>query len=354
MGEKIFCLGVMSGTSLDGVDIVYAVFNPKRYSEFEIVYSRTIPYASSWKNILQKAITYNDLELEELSVAYAQLLGTMLQDFIHSYHITKIDFIASHGHTIKHQPKLGYTLQIGDGQTIANKTKIPVVCDFRSQDVALGGEGAPLVPIGDKLLFSEFDRCVNLGGFANISFENKQKDRIAFDICPVNIVLNHYVQDLGFDFDDGGQIAAKGVLNHQLLEHLNRLDFYQKAPPKSLGLEWVQDIVFPLIETNNFSIPSILRTFTEHAAIQIASHIKESKHVLFTGGGVFNSFLIQRIAYHTKKQLVLPNKELIEYKEALVFAFLGLLRMQNQTNCLASVTGASKDHCSGVIFYPQE
>ncbi len=354
MGKKIYCIGLMSGTSLDGVDLVYVVFNSKIHSDFEIIYSQTIPYTSAWKNTLQKAISFTDSKLQVLSVKYAHLLGSMLRDFIESYKLTKIDFIASHGHTVKHQPKLGYTLQIGDGQTIANSTKIAVVCDFRSQDVALGGQGAPLVPVGDKLLFSGFDSCVNLGGFANISFDNKQNNRIAFDICPVNIVLNHYAQHLGFDFDEGGQIAAKGVVNHELLHHLNNLDFYRKKPPKSLGLEWVQDIVFPIMATGNFSEATILRTFTEHAAIQIAMHIKEASRILFTGGGVFNDFLMQRITFHAKKRVVLPNKELIEYKEALVFAFLGLLRMQNQINCLSSVTGASRDHCSGIIFYPEE
>lgn len=347
----MYCIGLMSGTSLDGIDLVYLKINPSSYTNLEILEAETIPYSTEWKAKLQTAISFKKEELIELDVAYGNLLGDALNNFIDKYAIENIDFVASHGHTILHQPENGITLQIGDGQTIANKTKQKIVCDFRTQDVQLGGQGAPLVPIGDKLLFTDYDYCLNLGGFANISYE-KENERIAFDICPVNIVLNYYCKQMNLEYDDEGKIASSGKINLNLLDKLNELEFYQKNPPKSLGLEWVQQYVFPLIDDLESDISSILRTFVEHSAMQIGKIIQGNSSVLVTGGGAFNAFLMQRIEYHAQVKIELPNKSLINYKEALIFAFLGLLKIENQVNCLKSVTGASKDHSSGKIFYP--
>jgi anhydro-N-acetylmuramic acid kinase len=208
-----------------------------------------------------------------------------------------------------------------------------------------------LVPIGDELLFSNYEYCLNLGGFSNISF-NKDGVRIAFDICPVNIVLNHYVNKLGLEYDDSGKIASKGKLNKQLLEALNSIGFYSQNPPRSLGLEWVKENIFPLIDSLEVDVSSILRTFVEHVAIQISKVIKDSNSVLITGGGAFNSFLMNRIEKVSNNKFMLPKTELIDFKEALLFAFLGVLRLNNQINCLSSVTGAKKDHSSGVVFLP--
>jgi anhydro-N-acetylmuramic acid kinase len=350
--NEVFSIGLMSGTSLDGIDLVYVKFDKNKYQNFEIIHAETIAYASFWKDTLQKGIHFSSDELAALHRDYGLFLGNTINDFIAKFQILNIDFIASHGHTILHQPAKGITLQIGDGQIIANSTKQKVVCDFRTQDVKLGGQGAPLVPIGDELLFSDFDFCLNLGGFSNISFK-EDNSRIAFDICPVNIVLNFYANTLGFNFDESGTIASKGILNETLLERLNALSFYQQKPPKSLGLEWVQETIFPLIDALETNVPAILRTFVEHVAMQISAIIYQNKSVLVTGGGVFNSFLMDRIAYHSKVKIVLESKKLINFKEALIFAFLGLLKLDNQVNCLKSVTGASKNHSSGVIFYPK-
>jgi anhydro-N-acetylmuramic acid kinase len=252
---------------------------------------------------------------------------------------------------VLHQPQKGITLQIGSGEEIAKITKQKVVCDFRTQDVELGGQGAPLVPIGDALLFPEYDFCLNLGGFSNVSFRQEEKS-VAFDICPVNIVLNFYANKIGLEYDTSGKIASEGKINEQLLEKLNALDFYKIAPPKSLGLEWVQKEILPLIEAHKISISSILSTFVEHIAIQITSIIGDSSSVLITGGGVYNSFLMQRIEKRSNVKIKQTSHALINYKEALIFAFLGLLKLDNQINCLKSVTGASKNHSSGVIFLP--
>lgn len=346
-----YCIGVMSGTSLDGIDIAYVKMNKNSYKDFTILKAETISYSREWKNSLQEAILYNKEELLKLDIIYGKLLGKTLKEFIDSNKIEELDFIASHGHTILHQPEKGITLQIGSGKKIANITKKKVVCDFRTQDVNLGGQGAPLVPIGDKLLFSEFEYCLNLGGFANVSFE-KEGERIAFDICPVNIVLNHYTRILGFEYDDGGKIAREGNVNQLLLEELNQLEFYMKTPPKSLGMEWVKQEILPMIDRVEKDIPSILRTFVEHVAIQIGLILKGGESVLVTGGGVYNSFLIERIEFFIGKRVVISSERLINYKEALIFAFLGVLKLKEEVNCLQSVTGASKDHSSGVVFYP--
>lgn len=347
--EYRYAIGLMSGTSLDGLDLVYVKFRDSNYKDFEIIYAETTAYNSRWKSILRNAITFSETVLKQIDIEYGILLGECVNEFRDKFKISRVDFIASHGHTVFHQPDKGITLQIGNGKKIAEKTNLKVVCDFRTQDVALGGQGAPLVPIGDELLFNEYDYCLNLGGFANVSFKEHNK-RIAFDICPVNIVLNFYVKKLGFEFDDGGKIAASGSLNLNLLNALNDLDFYKKQPPKSLGLEWVKEEVFPVIDKLEKDIPTVLRTFVAHSAYQISRIIKDSTKVLITGGGAYNSFLIQEIENYTKSPIKIEGKKIIEYKEALIFAFLGLLKLKNEVNCLSSVTGAMKDHSSGVIF----
>lgn len=351
--EIINVIGLMSGTSLDGLDIVYVEFNKSRIKNFKIVFSETISYDDYWKCNLTNSINKTKEELVALDLEYGKYLGEKVNLFISSNKILNVDFIASHGHTVLHQPNKGITLQIGSGQKIMNITNKKVVCDFRTQDVIFGGQGAPLVPIGDELLFFNYDACLNLGGFANISYKQNSK-RIAFDICPVNIVLNYYVSKLNFEYDDEGKIASKGVVNNKLLENLNSLEFYKKMHPKSLGLEWVKENILPLIDHFGLDVKDILRTFIEHIAIQISNAAKESKTILITGGGAFNKFLINRIEFLTDSKIIIPDDSTINYKEALIFALLGLLKLDNQINCLSSVTGASKDHSSGVIFTPKK
>jgi len=347
--EKTNIIGLMSGTSLDGLDLVYVSFDKNSYENFQIQYSETIAYSKLWKEKLATAIQKSPKELLGLDLEYGSLLAEKVNGFIKKNTLLNIDFIASHGHTVLHEPEKGITLQIGNGPVIANKTQQKVVCDFRTQDVKLGGQGAPLVPIGDAFLFHQYSACLNLGGFANVSF-NKQNRRIAFDICPVNIVLNYYVNTLGFDYDNKGKIASTGIINAKLLEELNSLNYYKSKHPKSLGLEWVQSTIFPLIDDKNLEIRDVLATFIEHVAIQITVSTKNCKNLFITGGGVFNEFLMQRINHYSNLEIIIPNSQIVNYKEALIFAFLGLLRVDNQVNCLSSVTGAKKDHSSGVIF----
>ena len=346
-------IGVMSGTSLDGIDLVYAKFCLDETWSFEIVHAQTVEYHSYWYDTLKELVNKSIKELKEIDTNYTEYLANVIKNFITKYQIKNIDAICSHGHTALHQPENKLTYQIGNKPVLAQLLKEIVVCDFRVQDVELGGQGAPLVPIGDKLLFSEFDFCLNLGGFANISM-NFKGTRIAYDICPVNIVLNHYVGKFGLNYDDEGKIASKGNISVDLLNQLNALDFYKATYPKSLGLEWVNTNIFPLIDTLELEIQDILKTFVEHIAIQIASEInkKNTSTVLITGGGVYNVYLIDRIKVHSIQKLIVPKKKVIEFKEALIFGFLGLQKLRNEVNCLKSVTGAIKDHSSGKIFLP--
>ncbi len=349
----------MSGTSLDGIDLAELVFN---YSEkkwnFEILAAETVPYSSFWKDELHEAINYSEEKLVRLDFKYTEKLSEEISKFIKRNNILEIDAVCSHGHTILHRPEKGLTYQIGNLPRISKMLRKTVVCDFRVQDVELGGQGAPLVPIGDRLLFPEYDYCLNLGGFANCSFE-KNGERIAFDICPANIVLNKYAEKLGLDFDEGGKLAAAGKVDEGLLQKLNTLSFYSEKPPKSLGLEWVRSTIFPLLEAAEISSENILRTFTEHIAVQLANQFSDAStslsnraSVFITGGGAYNSFLIERLKDLGSIEVIIPSAEIVEYKEALIFGLLGVLKMRKEVNCLASVTGASKDHSSGKIFFP--
>lgn len=339
----------MSGTSLDGVDVAQIHFTKDDQWHFEIVNAETIPYPHDLKKKLQEAINFDQISLEELNERYTGYLAEIISAFIKKYNITNLDGVCSHGHTIKHEPENKYTLQIGNLPQLAGLLNLKVVCDFRVQDVALGGQGAPLVPVGDELLFPKYDYCLNLGGFANIS-TLKEGKRIAYDICPVNIVLNKLTEKLGFPYDDEGKIAASGHLIPELLKRLNALPFYTKLPPKSLGLEWVTATIFPLVENSGHKTEDLLCTFTEHVAMQLAENFREGASVLTTGGGTFNSYLLKRLAHYRKIEIIIPAREVIEYKEALIFGLLGVLKLRGEVNCLRSVTGARKDHSSGMIY----
>ncbi|MBG6109991.1 anhydro-N-acetylmuramic acid kinase [Flavobacterium sp. CG_9.10] len=350
--ENYNVIGVMSGTSLDGIDLAHIQFRVESQEwAFEIIESETISYSSEWLTSLKMAVDFSINELDDLNQKYTELLATTISNFIKKYNIENIDAVCSHGHTILHQPQKGFTLQIGNLPEISALIHQTVVCDFRVQDVQLGGQGAPLVPIGDKILFPEYDYCMNLGGFSNISFE-ENGERIAFDISPVNTVLNFYANELGLAYDDKGQKTSTGSINENLLNELNDLDFYQKKHPKSLGFEFVKEVVLPIIDTYKISTTDKLRTFTEHVAFQIASALPTKKGNLFiTGGGAYNDFLIERIqSYLPEIKIIIPSNKILEFKEALIFALLGVLKLRGEVNVLRSVTGAQKDHSSGVIF----
>ncbi len=351
-------IGLMSGTSLDGLDIAYCHFEfiDQKWN-YSILQTQNVSYSNAMKNRLQQSVLLSATELIAFHNEYGSWLGLQVKSFIDKYKL-KVDFIASHGHTVFHQPHLGFTYQIGSGQHLANTAQQTVICDFRTNDVALGGQGAPLVPIGDQLLFSSYDFCLNLGGFSNFSFQEGSK-RIAYDISPANMPLNYLALQLGKTYDANGEIAQQGHLNTSLLHQLNAIAYYHQAPPKSLGFEWFEQEMLPLLKESNDTTANLLHTLVHHIAQQISKTIKlhttKKQHtLLITGGGARNTFLINTIKDYTADfcTIEIPDNTLIDYKEALIFAFMGVLKKRNEINCLQSVTGAQKDSSSGVIYSP--
>lgn len=336
----------MSGTSLDGVDLAICSFTKNKNWHYKIEKSTTIKYSRYWLETLSNLHKKPEKIINEIDLKYGDLLSKLCNKFLKN---EKIDYISSHGHTIFHQPENNFTLQIGNGNVISKNTKKITISNFRNLDVSLKGQGAPLVPVGDKLLFRKYKYCVNLGGFANVSIKKNNKI-IAFDICPVNIILNYFSNLKGRAYDLNGCMAQKGNLAPDLLKKLNSLQFYSKKYPKSLSREWVEKNIMPLIK-NDIKIEDVLHTLCEHIGIQIGKLLND-KEALFTGGGVFNSYLLSRIKFYSKSKIIIPDKRTIEFKEALIFAFLGVLRARGEVNCLQSVTGAIKDNCSGEINNP--
>lgn len=346
-------IGIMSGTSLDGVDLAHCTFEETENGYiYYLGICETIPYPELWLNRLKTLPLATAMEYAETHTSYGRYIGKLILDFINKNKISA-DFVASHGHTIFHNPAKQYTSQIGDGAAIASVCGLPVVCDFRTGDVAAGGQGAPLVPIGDQLLFSQYDYCLNLGGFANISMPLNGK-RIAWDISPANIILNHIAGQKGKPYDKNGEMAASGMIHTELLQTLNSLGYYHIQPPKSLGREWIEKEIIPMLSLFNISLEDAACTFCEHIAMQIAVCLDNNskKQMLITGGGTFNKYLFQRIAANTTVELIIPDSKTVNYKEALVFALLGLLRMKGEPNSLASVTGATHDVSGGAVYLP--
>lgn len=340
----------MSGTSLDGIDLCEVEFSQTSSKwTFEILNATTIPYTDKWVNKLQKAHHLSKTELLHLDEIYTDLLSEVIIDFIKTP--KTIDLVCSHGHTVLHQPEKGLTYQIGNLEILSQLIKKTVVCDFRTADVALGGQGAPLVPVGDKLLFSDYDYCLNIGGFVNISFE-EQGRRKAFDICPANKILNYYAQKLGAAYDDKGKMARSGECHQDLLSKLNALGFYNEQPPKSLGIEWLEKEMLPILEQFNLPEKDILNTLCQHIAFQISKHIeKKASKILITGGGAYHEFLMDCLKTQMlTAEIIIPQPPIIDYKEALIFGFLGVLKFRGDVNVLSSVTGAKYDHSSGEIF----
>ena len=346
MNGKYHIIGIMSGTSLDGIDIVKCCFQEEDKWRYWIESPKTIPYTNSWKRKLQNLHQKSKSEIKDTDIKYGELLSKIILDYINKYNI-KCDYIASHGHTIFHDPKIGSTLQIGDGQTIYNSTNITTINNFRELDILRGGQGAPLVPVGDLLLFPNYKYCLNLGGFANISIKNEKI--IAFDICAVNFILNFLTRKINKDYDDKGEISRSGEINKNLFKELNSISFFNKPHPKSLSREWADKEIIPILEKYHIPLNNKLSTFCEHIAFQIGKFLKNNS-VLVTGGGVHNKYLIERIKYYSKCKIIIPDNNIINFKEAIIFAFLGVLRITNKINCFSSVTGAKRDSSSGDIY----
>ena len=349
MTNSINIVGLMSGTSVDGLDICYVSFDNHDPSKYEIIDCETVNYDDNLKIKLKNIIKLDNNQIKQIDDEFGEFIGLSVIKFINKNKLHKPDLISSHGHTVFHEPEFNKTLQIGNGEIINKITKIKTVNNFREQDIQLGGQGAPLVPIGDKLLFYDYKYCLNLGGFTNISVKDS-RTIFAYDICPLNTVLNHYANKLGYEFDLGGKLSKKGVINIDLFNELNDLDYYKKSYPKSLGLEFVIENIFPITEKYKIKEVDILATYIKHASFQIKRNIDDGSKVLLTGGGTYNNNLIKALNHDSKINFIVPDKTIINYKESLIFALLGYLKINGKVNCLRSVTGASNDHSSGDIY----
>lgn len=356
--QQFNVLGMMSGTSLDGLDLAYCtIWKHEGIWHYKIHKAAGVQYSAIWKSRLKNAIQISEEDHEKLHIEYGLWLGEQAYGFLNKNNL-EIDFIASHGHTSHHRPEEGFTFQLGDGQQLANVSEQKVICDFRSLDVILGGQGAPLVPIGDELLFSDYEFCLNLGGISNISFK-KDAHRIAYDIGLSNMPLNHVTQKIGLEYDEDGNMARSGKLIPELLNQLNALEYYNLPYPKSTGYEWFLERVLPLLENSKASTADLLHTLIHHNCIQIANEIQKNtaspnSTMLVCGGGALNSFFMQVLQEKLGDacKLHIPDKQLINYKEALVFALMGVLKEKGEVNVLKSVTGATKNSISGAVFLP--
>lgn len=365
-------VGLMSGSSLDGLDIACCEFSEENNQwAYKIIATDVVPFTADWIEKLKALPTASGVMLWEAHAQLGTYFGKQVKAFIEKNALTgKVDLVASHGHTIFHFPVKQFTTQIGDGAAIAAQSHLPVACDFRTADIAQGGQGTPIVPIGDNLMFTDYRFCLNVGGIANISCKTtspnlsegeERKNIVAFDICAANQVLNYLAGTLGKEYDAGGEIAAKGNISGELLQKLNALAYFGANYPKSLDNSFSRDVVLPVIEAAQISVEDKLRTFTEHIAGQIAKHIEMIAHkekltftakekMLVTGGGAFNTFLIKRIKAQAKIDVVVPDENLVKFKEAIVIALMGALRLRNQVNVLKTVTGAAKDTVGGAIY----
>lgn len=358
-------IGLMSGSSLDGLDICYVEFNIDGLLfvkntvdkiSYKILCADCIEYSNDFIEQLRHAPNLSAFEFAKLHTELGYYFGKLTRDFIEKNNIQKLDFIASHGQTIFHQPLNGFTTQIGCGAQIAAQTNAKVICDLRTTDVAYGGQGAPIVPIAEKYLFKDYSVFLNIGGIANIAFHTNEKI-IAYDVCAANTILNYLAKQQGLLFDKDGNLARIGKINFELLNALNTIDYCQKAAPKSLGSEHIFNDWIPLFEQSYISIEDKLATAVEHIAIQVAEAIKSEmlnlkSEILITGGGALNIFLIERIQHHVSNRINVPDNLTVQYKEALAMAFIGLLRILEIPNCLSSVTGVRKDVIGGAVYLP--
>lgn len=356
----------MSGSSLDGLDIVFAELEEAGGTwAYEILESDCIPYDTEWKQRLQDAANLSALEYQRLHTAYGHYTGQLVKQFIERHSLQhRVQLIASHGHTVFHEPANKMTAQLGDGAAIAAATGINVVSDLRAMDIALGGQGAPIVPLGEKLLFSGYSLLLNLGGIANLS--SAGPPYTAFDVCPANRVLNMIAASAGKEYDEDGALAAKGFVRDEVLAAINRLDYYKQPYPKSLANSFGTDVVYPMLKHANLSAQDAMRTMVEHICIQVTRAVgkvlnsyvsNKPAKILVTGGGAHNSFLVKRLEETIRVMGVtpeLPGRNVIDYKEALIMALLGILRWREENTVLHSVTGASRSSIGGAVWMGQE
>jgi len=348
MADSLNIVGVMSGTSMDGLDLVLCSFSKSETGiDFEILAKQEIEFTKDLLQGLRQCRSMSALELAFLDIDMGEFIGQNVREFVKDIDV-QVDYVASHGHTVFHEPSKGLTKQIGSGAEIAIHSGVKSIVDFRTNDVALGGQGAPLVPVGDWSLFNTYDACLNLGGIANISLKEEQ---VAFDISPCNLILNHVVADFNVSFDEDGLIGRKGNLHQELFNSLNDLDYYRKEAPKSLGAEFLDEELVPMLDKFAISSEDKLNTLYHHIAFQISKYLKTS-NVLITGGGSHNSYLLELFESYSGHKFSAASSEIIDYKEAVIFAYLGYLRVNDCINVESKVTGSKKSNIGGSIYLP--
>ena len=356
-------IGIMSGSSLDGIDIVYTELQEHAGRwQYEIQHAECVPYDKKWIEKLQQSINFSAKEYLLLHTKYGEFIGRKINGFIDENNLHhQVNLVCSHGHTTFHLPEKKMTHQLGDGAAIAAETKLPVVSDLRSIDIAFGGQGAPIVPLGEKFLFSQYNYFLNIGGIANLSV-HQPGGVIAFDVCAANRVLNMLANEKGFAYDGEGKMASRGSVNEDLLNKLNTLEYYQLLYPKSLANTYGTDLVYPLLQSSGISTEDNLRTYTEHISVQIKNSLRmfkqsHTQHLFITGGGAFNAFLMERLQSQLKEinfEIFIPDSETVKYKEALIMSLLGALRWREQYTILSSVTGASQNSIGGALWLGTE
>ena len=348
--KKYSVIGIMSGTSCDGLDITYCDFWKKKNNWFyKLKYCEDIEYEMGLKKKLIKCYKMSGLDLKKLDIELGNFITEKINEFIIKYRIEP-DLISTHGHTVFHDIEEKISHQIGNPFILYERIKIPVIFNFREIDVISGGQGAPLVPFGDIELFNEYDYCVNIGGILNIT-ENNRDNLIAYDVCPANIILNYYSRKIGFDYDKDGKVSNTGNIDSNILNKLNKVRYYKNKGPKSLDIQKIEKLYFPILK--KYAPKNILRTFVDHIGYQLNKSIKKNKSkILLTGGGAFNKTLLKSIEKHNhhNHRYILPDKNLVIFKESIIFGFLGLMRFLNDKNIVRSVTGAKQSSSSGIII----
>ncbi len=354
----------MSGSSLDGLDIAFCTFTIKALPTFEVVNwkinaSNTVAYSKAWQKKLMELPQSSALDFVETHAKFGHYLGQLVQQFLSEHALTP-DLIVSHGHTIFHYPERQFTVQIGDGAAIASITGYPVVSDVRAMDVSSGGQGAPIAPIADRYLLSEFDFCLNTGGIFNITYQS-DKHSVALDITGANQILNTLANEMDLPYDASGAIARTGTVNITLLEQSNTFDYFLEEYPKSLDNQWVRENLTQLFKNFDAAVSDRLRTACEHIVFQTRQSVQQIFEkeklpkdrvykMIVTGGGAFNTFLMELLVEGLPEiQVVLPDKEMIENKEALLMALMGVMRIESVPNCIHTVTGAVRSVIGGVV-----
>lgn len=346
----------MSGSSMDGIDLALCnITSDKGTYSYEIGACKTYEYSETWRLRLSQIRKADSLAYAKTDVFYGHYLGHLVREFMEEFNVDA-DLVGSHGHTVFHYPEEMITRQVGDGASLSAICKLPVVSDFRSMDVAKKGQGAPLVAIGDQVFFDDYDFCLNLGGFANISGKIGEY-RVSFDICPANILLNRVARDLDKEYDHNGEIASKGTINYGLLENLNQIDYYAMPFPKSLNRDWINNELWQIVkEGEKLSPEDKMKTFVDHIGVQISKSVSylsskqpAGKKVLVTGGGAFNGVLMDHIKTHSEAEFTVPDEKLVKFKEALIFALMAVMRVENQPNIIKTFTGAKSNSVSGSL-----